>query len=156
MSEHVSLNDIMQDLAVFGCKVEPCGSRVTCVPYAETSDHDFLVEIVPNSAENVAKLVNVLSGLGFDWEGDEHYQDAASTFMSWRRDDINLIVTADSTFAERHRAATAVCKRLNLLNKPDRIALFQAVLYGNQWDGEGVGPRNPDRDFAVKVEEVAF
>lgn len=32
---------------------------------------------------------------------------------------------------DRFIAATAVAKRLNLLDKADRIALFQAVLYAN-------------------------
>lgn len=116
--------------ALTGCTIEPCGSRVTCNPIPLGSDQDFLVVM---SADNdaVRNVVMALELHGFKWEGSEHYQDAAGTFMSWRRDDVNLIVTANQEFATRHRAATAVCKRLNLMNKPDRVALFQAVLYGN-------------------------
>lgn len=154
MTEAISIERISEQLATQGCKVEPCGSRVTCSPAPTDTDRDYLVEIVSNASENVGSIVNHLSGYGFEWEGGEHYQDAASTFMSWRRGDTNLIVTADPTFADRHRAATAVCKRLNLLNKQDRIALFQAVLYGNQWDGEATVPTKPP--FVLDTNEVPW
>lgn len=120
-------------LEALGATFERCGSRVTCEPAPENTDEDWLV-ILPASQEVVACAVNELSGDGFSWEGSEHYQDAAANdFMSWRKDRVNLIVTASEEFARRHRAATAMCKRLNLLDKQDRIALFQAVLYANVW-----------------------
>jgi hypothetical protein len=109
--------------------IEPCGSRVTCDPPPADTDEDFLVK-VKSDDKSVSEIVNNLIELGYQWEGGEHYQMAAETFMSWRRDKINLIVTRSPVFATRHRAATSVCKRLNLQNKADRIALFQAVLYG--------------------------
>lgn len=155
MSEPIE--SIIGQIEFFGCSVEPCGSRVTCRPAPTDTDQDYLVEIVDGGEKNVARIVNMLSSFGFKWEGNAHYQEAASNdFMSWRRDDINLIVTANGGFAARHRAATHVCTRLNLMSKPDRIALFQAVLYGNQWDGDGVTPRNPDCDFATCVEDHPF
>lgn len=120
-----------------GCVVQPCGSRVTCNPAPQDTDADYLVQMLRTDTDTVGRVVNELSGAGFKWEGSEHYQDAAaSDFMSWRKDDTNLIVTSNAEFANRHRVATALCKRLNLLVKADRIALFQAVLYGNEWNGE--------------------
>jgi len=127
-----------------GCRVDPCGSRVTCDPVPEASDIDFLVE-VPRSDGTVSKIVLLLTSYGFEWEGSEHYQTMISDgFMSWRLssphpcsgkgDSINLIVTSNPNFAARHRCATSLCKRLNLLHKPDRIATFRAVLYGITWD----------------------
>ena len=130
---------IFKTLENHGCLVEPCGSRVTCSPAPTETDADYLVQIMPSNdgTDKVAAVVNELSGAGFEWEGGEHYQDAAGEFVSWRsQNNINLIVTASRGFAEKHRTATALCKRLNLLNKQDRIALFQAVLYGEIWDGE--------------------
>ena len=44
---------------------------------------------------------------------------------------VNLIVTRNDTFFNRFMAASSVAKRLNLLDKADRVAVFQAVLYGN-------------------------
>jgi hypothetical protein len=130
------LESIKTALTESGCVIEPCGSRITCSPPPIDTDQDYLVEIVDGSPSNVARVLDELYEHGFKWEGSEHYQIAVGGFMSWRRDDINMIVTANHAFAERHRSATYVCTRLNLLHKPDRIALFQAVLYGNKWDGE--------------------
>lgn len=122
-------NDVTE--ALTECVIEPCGSRVTCNPPPLNTDRDFLV-VMPDDHEKISVIVSSLDAAGFSWEGSEHYQDAAGDFMSWRRDDVNLIVTRNAAFATRHRAATYVCTRLNLQNKPDRIAVFQAVLYGNQ------------------------
>lgn len=141
-------SDISRALDEHGCKVEPCGSRVTCSPPPENTDCDFLVEVTKRDQRSVAQLVNDLHRLNFVWEGSRHYQDAMGNFMSWRRDDVNLILTSNPDFAARHRVATALCKRLNLLDKHDRIALFQAVLYGNQWDGSGTTSCRPTNGTA--------
>lgn len=119
-------------VSVEKCVVELCGSRVTCKPAPSGTDADYLVEL-PNSREDtVARVVSLLGSAGYHWEGaTQHYQTAANEFMSWRLGETNLIVTASAEFARRHRAATHVCTRLNLMVKADRIALFQAVLYGN-------------------------
>lgn len=141
-------------LELVGSTVEPCGSRVTCNPPPTDTDRDFLV-VVPPSDTDVSLIVSELSRLGFKWEGSIHYQTAAiDGFMSWRSGDVNFIVTASPEFARRHRTATALCTRLNLMNKQDRIALFQAVLYGNQWGGIGEAPKEPE--ITVKDEEIVF
>lgn len=123
--------EIIDALTAMGCLVEACGSRVTNDPPPTDTDVDFLV-LVTSGKSGVASVVNTLAGFGFKWESNEHYQEAArDNFMSWRMGRINLIVTGNRDFARRHSAATAVCRRLNLHDKADRIALFQAVLYGN-------------------------
>lgn len=123
--------DWMEKLRAFGCEVVPCGSQVTCNPPPVRSDHDYLVKI-PSDDAKVAEFMGLATELGFDWEGSEHYQDAASVFMSWRSEaNVNLIATRSDHFWNRHIAATAECKRLNLMDKADRIALFQLWLYGN-------------------------
>jgi hypothetical protein len=124
--------DVKEVLDGIAYSYEQCGSTVTCNPAPSETDIDYLVEL-PDDDKKVSDFVDKMILLGFTWEGAGHYQDAASTFMSWRSEDgkVNLIVTRSSDFANRHRAATSVCKRLNLLDKEDRIALFQAVLYGN-------------------------
>lgn len=128
MNLHLSMIDLLKTF----CEVEPCGSRVTCSPPPRDTDADYLVFVASLKEDDVSRVVNLLSSNGYVWEGNSlHYQTVAgSTFMSWRKDDINFIVSASYNFVKRHRAATAVCKRLNLLEKADRIALFKAVLYG--------------------------
>lgn len=128
--------DIAERLAAHECIVEPCGSRVTCSPAPADTDADFLVQAMRTDRVSIGRLVNGLQALDLHWEGNEHYQDAMGDFMSWRRNDVNLIVTASAAFAAKHRLATALCRRLNLQNKQDRVALFQAILYGNEWNGE--------------------
>lgn len=127
---------VINNLVASGCSVEPCGSRVTCNPAPTDTDQDYLV-VAPGSGDPVGIAVNILAGAGYRWEGSENYQDAASTFMSWRLDDVNFILTSDANFADKHRLATSLCKRFNLLQKADRIALFQAVLYGAAGDVVG-------------------
>ena len=129
--------------AEFGCIVELCGSHITCNPPPNNpdSEFDFVVVIPPSeklthAGENakVSDIVGVLEEAGFVWEGNEHYQQLIGTdFMSFRLDNLNLIVTASELFAMRHRAATYVCTCLNLMNKWERILVFQAVLYGTKW-----------------------
>ena len=111
-----------------------CGSRVTVSPAPQDTDEDWLV-VIRSGRKNVSKAVGILAENGYKWEGDsEHYQDVAGdTFMSWRKGNVNLIVTANADFAHKHHVATSLCKRLNLANKEDRLAVFQAVLYANAW-----------------------
>ena len=125
----------MNELAIIqlqgvGADCTPCGSRVTCDPPPTDTDQDYLV-VVPDESGKVGRVVDILHENGFAWEGSEHYQMAADTFMSWRKGDVNLIVTRNPEFARRHKLATAICKRLNLMRKADRIAVFQGVLYDN-------------------------
>ena len=114
-------------------RAEPCGSRVTVNPPPTDTDADFLVLVMQY---DVAGVITRLANEGFTWEGSpEHYQTiVAGSFMSWRKDQVNLIVTASEDFALRHRAATSICKRLNLTVKADRIAVFKGVLYGSATD----------------------
>lgn len=138
MSEAFTSDTAAKILHGVRCFVEPCGSRVTCNPAPKNTDADFLVELIGADSLAISKAVNTLSAAGFEWEGNEHYQQAATNgFMSWRKGEINLIVSADVEFVRRHRAATSICKSLNLLRKSDRVAVFQAVLYGNEAKAEG-------------------
>lgn len=140
----------------WGATCEPCGSRVTqCAAVSEDSDYDFLVHlpsgIDPDTKQyepvddRLPKFMDELGEAGFEWEGsNEHYQNvAASSFMSWRQGKVNLIVTTNGAFAMRHRAATHVCMMLGDLEKPDRVMVFQACLYGTKWDpviGRAISP----------------
>lgn len=112
-------------------RVEPCGSRVTCNPPPENSDRDFLVLINMVEEPDISAL---LRDAGFTREGGVGYdQFNNSDFASWRRGEDNILVTTRTGFARSHRAATSLCTRFNLRSKADRIAVFQAVLYGNRY-----------------------
>lgn len=115
--------DVAQVLSAH--EVHATGSRAICSTFLQESDHDFLVFAVDGHP-----LTTDLILLGFEQEGGALYPGQDNAFASWRRDNLNLIVTRDADFSKKHIIATALCKRLNLLHKPDRIAVFQAVLYG--------------------------
>lgn len=109
------------------------GSRVTCNPAPQDTDQDVLVLL---SAGEAARLIPELMGAGFCVDGSDirdprEHLGAGDTFQSFSLGDLNLILTQDGLFYRKFMAATSVAKRLNLLNKADRVALFQAVLYGN-------------------------
>lgn len=103
----------------------PVGSRVTCLPPPQNTDEDFLILSAADRSEDLERLGFECAGTPGFYTGND-----AGQFRSWRRDDVNLILTPDPDFYHRFRVATALARRLNLLEKADRIALFQVVLYG--------------------------
>jgi hypothetical protein len=116
-----------------GIRLEPVGSRVTCDPPPPSGDEDYLVL---QTLETQKALSDILNDYSFERVGSEIQDDVnehppEERFTSYKYGDVDLIVTASSVFFDRFIAATSVAKRLNLLDKGDRIALFQAVLYGN-------------------------
>lgn len=118
-------------------KFEPVGSRVTCNPAPTGTDEDWLV-----LTSKYLKLVSRLSNAyGFDRGGSEveDEDDSHFGFSSLKLGEINLIVTGNEKFYSRFLAASSVAKRLNLLDKSDRIALFDAVIHGKACQPKEVG-----------------
>ena len=104
---------------------EPVGSRVTCDPAPTDTDEDWLVLVREVPVERLQEA-------GFGQEGSPEFYTGndAGGFRSWRRGEINLITTQSEEFYRLFLTATYLAKRFNLLRKQDRIALFQAILYG--------------------------
>ena len=107
------------------------GSRVTCDPPVMDTDRDVLCVV-----KDWREFLNAATHDGFSVGGsvpaNELEQRKEQTlFTSMKRGEDNLIVTDDAVFAKRFLVATRLAKRLNLRLKADRLALFQAVLYGN-------------------------
>ncbi len=113
--------------------LEPVGSRVTCDPPPMNTDEDYLILVAANRfAALEAEVVGQGFVLGGSRVGDE--------FRSYKLEAVNLIVTTKAEFFDRFMAATSVAQRLNLLDKADRVALFQAVLYGARASPREVQP----------------
>lgn len=110
------------------------GSRVICDPAPTDTDEDWLVWTFGEP------LDFALQEQGFIREGgpDFYTGNDNGAFRSWRRGELNLIVTPERKFFELFETATHLARRFNLLEKQDRIALFQAVLYGVRWENLGV------------------
>lgn len=114
----------------------PVGSRVTCNPAPTDTDEDYLCMLAPELHDQCdvsfdAKMIDAGWRLGGSKPTDETAIPDDQVFWSYTKGDVNLIVTKSPVFFSRFLAATSVSKRLNLMRKADRIALFQAVLYGN-------------------------
>lgn len=118
---------------------KPVGSRVTCDPAPTNTDEDWLVLVreVP---------IGRLQEAGFGQEGSPEFYTGndAGGFRSWRKGEINLITTQSDEFFRLFLTATYLAKRFNLLRKPDRIALFQAILYGVEVHNLEPEPWTPD------------
>lgn len=130
-----TLDQNIKDLLRYANRHELVGSRVTCNPPPVDTDQDVLVFV---DSENADYFVSRMRNAGFNVElGEGYAEDALNSgeedrFQSYRLGDVNLIVTVDERFYTRFSAATAMAKRANLMKKEERIALFQAVLYGNK------------------------
>lgn len=114
-------------------KHQMVGSRVTCNPAPTDTDQDILVlvsdmwgfrDYILDGSDPYGLDGSMILDSQFPLEADDR-------FSSYSKGDVNLIVTEDPVFYQKFIAASSVAKRLNLLQKPDRLALFQAVLYGN-------------------------
>lgn len=101
------------------------GSRITCNPPPVDTDEDWLVLLNSEAQQS-------LEAAGFTQEGSPEFYTGSDVggFRSWRLGSINVITTPDPGFFHLFITATTLAKRFNLLKKSDRIALFQAVLYG--------------------------
>jgi hypothetical protein len=113
-------------------EMEPVGSRVTCNPAPTDTDEDFLI-----LTDKLYRLVEDCKSQGFKGGGVYFTSEGkvASNFISIRNGNINLIVTEDKEFYDKFLLATHVCKTLNILDKPNRIMVFQGILYGNKKRG---------------------
>ena len=100
------------------------GSRYICNPAPMDTDEDYVV-LGTDSTEDQ------LYFKGFACNTDiELYKDLPM-FTAWRLGEFNVIVTQDGGFYKDFVRATKRAKELNLLDKQDRIELFQKELYGN-------------------------
>ena len=113
----------------FSCDVVQTGSRAICNPPPQDTDDDYLVYQDIPFANQGGEIEIFLDANGFMPETEE-YEGDETMFSSWRRGKLNIILTDSHSFAQRHIAATKVCRELNLLEKAQRIMVFQAVLYG--------------------------
>lgn len=104
------------------------GSSVICNPPVIDTDIDYIIY----TNEDI-KLDTFLKCEGFieSCKDREEYDLTDEGFYCYRKENINLITTTSFPFYLKWVTATKLAKKLNLLNKEDRITLFQFVLYGN-------------------------
>jgi len=134
------------------------GSREICNPAPTDTDEDWLVLINPEDEEHFMgwfEIGNRDDGAHIDdmnqwWElGGSHVVGRESEFKSFRKGEFNIIMTSDPLFYKYFEAATSVAKKLNLLNKDDRIMLFNAVMNGTKYE-------EPQQQAVFMIEEQPF
>ncbi len=115
--------------------ITPVGSRVTCDPAPLDTDRDWLVLVQPEHWKAFA-LAMVEAGWaqgGSDIPDDSNETEPDDRFNSYTLGVENVIATCSEVFHRRFLAATSVAKLLNLQEKHERVAMFQAVLYANAY-----------------------
>ena len=116
-------------------EIQPVGSRITCVPAPKNTDEDYLV-LTRTRVSIVSK--------GWKLDNCGHYYALnEGLFDSWRYGQLNVILTDSREFYDKFLLSTKLAKKFNLLEKQDRISLFQAVLYNRDFD-EVVLPENKE------------
>lgn len=103
-------------------RIEPVGSRVTCSPPPTDTDQDWLCLLYPTM--DMGDFCMVLSDN--EWDGDDSY--TGSLWESFKNGENNLLITKEVSYFNAFMAATAEAKRLNLMLKEDRIALFKKMM----------------------------
>ena len=104
-------------------KMEYVGSRVTCNPPPTDTDEDVLL-----LTDDLSMLIADCIEVGFTRDGDTR-MSYPEGFVSLRNGTMNFIVTDDEEFYKKFMLATHVCKSLNVMDKSNRIVVFQAILY---------------------------
>ena len=127
------MSNILDAIRPFCALIDPVGSSVTCNPPPMDTDADYLCLVIPGSKN---AFIELMEEYGCELGGSLSVSDTqlnreGGGFTSYRLGEVNLIATTSDVFHMRFRAASSIAKRLNIMDKSDRIALFQAVLYGN-------------------------
>lgn len=102
------------------------GSSVICNPPVENTDVDFII-----CTTEETKLHKCLVSGGFEQscEDEEEYDMESEGFTCYRKANINLIVTDNYKWYLKWVVATKLAKKLNLLQKTQRVDLFKYILY---------------------------
>jgi hypothetical protein len=124
-----------------GTIIVPVGSRVTCSPPPMDTDEDFLL-LVDDIQISVKNLKEMGFSSGMTPEQEAEYEGlqrvSGSRFKSLRFGVTNYIITDSHFFFERFLTATHICKTLNLMEKSQRIMVFNGVFgegYFKEIDG---------------------
>lgn len=114
-----------------------CGSRAVlrdaCPEYS-----DWDVCLLP-MLEKKSAVFHALLSHGFTNESDDpRYQNKDTTFVSFRRDNLNVLVLGSIEVYEATVLSTHICRAFNMTAREDRVALHQMVC--DKYTPEMLGP----------------
>lgn len=102
------------------------GSRAICRPAPTTTDEDWVVfGHNPATLEQLAE-----AGWVCESRDDPRY---GNNFLSYRKDDLNIIICLSKKYYEKYAEATKLAKLMNLMQREQRVILFKYVR-GEDWD----------------------
>lgn len=123
------------DVVFFATDVHRTGSRVICNPAPTDTDIDYIVLV--DNCYCAAGIIDhmVHNGYTHNIGESDSYQnmlsfDEEDGFMSFKKGEVNYIITPSKDFFDKFCAATVSAKEKNLLDKQDRIKHFRKYLYG--------------------------
>ena len=123
----LSVNEISNQVGLTILDSFPTGSNYICNPPVDNTDIDYMV-LLPKDNKTLVQL----NLYGKQWEhcGENYGEDDKSNFMAFRKGKYNLILTDNPLYFQLFRDATTLAKKLNLLEKQQRVALFKYVIEG--------------------------
>jgi len=109
----IKISDKILEMSLFG-------SQAICNPPPRNSDEDWIL------------YTNDLDGLKIDLERAYFQADITgkyddSPFKSYRKGDLNYIVTDNLKFFEATKTATRMARELNIRRKKDRVVFYKIV-----------------------------
>lgn len=112
-------------------RIHSVGSRETCNPAPTETDLDILIYWKGDPVTD--KILDNLLGDNQYYAQGKDYGDQTD-FVSYKSSKtiINIILTKHLDFEYNFLLATKICKKLNLLDKKDRISVFKGII-NNEW-----------------------
>lgn len=112
----------------------PTGSRYICNPPVTNTDDDYVLFVEDIKAAYL-ELLDTNWTIGGANNASYAVEDIDNWFSAKKHingEVINYIVVGDQETFSKWVTATELCKKLNLLKKEDRIALFEVVVKGEK------------------------
>lgn len=118
------MSQVPEDLKGLYLEALLTGSRVMCNPPVLATDLDVVLLV-----ERSGDVIRTIEDLGYTLTADTTYGATLDEFVTFRKGDVNLIVTCDVEGFRRWGLATRWCTEMNLQSKADRAAFFTLVRY---------------------------
>lgn len=108
----------------------PTGSNYICYPPVTNTDIDHMFLVY-----NIEETEDTLIEEGWTKCGADGY--AANGWCAYRKGNLNALLTDDQEHYDKFEAATELAKKRNLLNKEDRVKLFNLICGKQHAKGKG-------------------
>lgn len=112
----------------------PTGSRYICNPPVTNTDDDYVLFVEDIKAAYL-ELLDTNWTIGGANNASYAVEDVGEWFSAKKHingEVVNYIVVGNQETFSKWVTATELCKKLNLLKKEDRIALFEVVVKGEK------------------------